>query len=188
MKALKKKLTIYLKIYKMLYKHIEEKAEEVLKNENFHTPGFDIFKLIKKLNIEVVPKQFNDDISGFLAINNGKVVISYNVNEGLERRRFTVAHELGHFFLHSKSQPLFVDKPPKIMYRNNASSTGEVLKEREANAFAAAILMPQSLIISEIDKLIENDASEIISKLAKKFKVSEQAMSFRLSNLGYYIG
>ncbi len=50
----------------MLYRHIEEKADEVLKNENFYTAGFDIFKLIKKLNIEVVPKNFSDDISGFL--------------------------------------------------------------------------------------------------------------------------
>ncbi|SHF82165.1 protein of unknown function [Flavobacterium fluvii] len=172
----------------MLYRHIEEKADEVLKNENFYTAGFDIFKFIKKLNIEVVPKKFSDDISGFLAINNGKVVISFNENEGKERKRFTVAHELGHFFLHSKNQPLFIDKTPKIMYRNNASSTGEVLIEREANAFAAALLMPQKLIIEEIDKLQENDASKIISKLADKFKVSEQAMSFRLSNLGYYIG
>jgi Zn-dependent peptidase ImmA (M78 family) len=172
----------------MLYRHIEEKADEVLKNENFYTAGFDIFKLIKKLNIEVVPKNFSDDISGFLAINNGKVVISYNENEGKERRRFTAAHELGHFFLHSKNQPLFIDKIPKIMYRNNASSTGEVLIEREANAFAAALLMPQSLIIEEMDKLKENDASKIISSLADIFKVSEQAMSFRLSNLGFYIG
>ena len=172
----------------MLYKHIEEKADEVLKNENFYTAGFDIFKLIKKLNIEVVPKKFSDNISGFLAINNGKVIISINENEVKERKRFTAAHELGHFFLHSKNQPLFIDKTPKIMYRNNASSTGEVLIEREANAFAAALLMPQNLIIAEMDKLQENEASKIIIKLADKFKVSEQAMSFRLSNLGYYIG
>lgn len=172
----------------MLYKHIEEKANEVLKKENFYTAGFDIFKLIKNINIEVVPKKFSDDISGFLAMNNGKTVISYNENEVKERIRFTVAHELGHFFLHSKNQPLFIDKTPKIMYRNNASTTGEVLIEREANAFAAALLMPQSLIIDEIEKLQKNDASEIISNLADTFEVSEQAMSFRLSNLGYYIG
>lgn len=74
------------------------------------------------------------------------------------------------------------------MYRNNASSTGEVLIEREANAFAAAILMPKELIAQEINKLLDGDALEIITKLSKKFGVSEQAMSFRLSNLGYYIG
>lgn len=173
----------------MLYKHIEEKAEEVLKREKLYKAGFDIFKLTKELNIEIVPKKLSNDISGFLAINNGKAIISFNENEKSEqRRRFTVAHELGHFFLHSKNQPLFIDKTPKIMFRNNASSTGEILKEREANAFAAAILMPQNLIVEEIENLIENDALEIITKLAEKFKVSEQAMSFRLSNLGFYIG
>lgn len=171
----------------MIFKHIEEKAESVLKQQGFYYVGFDIFKLIKKLDILLVPEEFESDISGLLAINNEKVIISYNKAEDSKRSRFTVAHELGHYFLHSKDQPFFIDKTPKIMYRNNASSTGEILKEREANAFAAAILMPQDLLSQELDKCVYG-GDAIIKELARDFKVSEQAMSFRLSNLGYYIG
>lgn len=171
----------------MIFKHIEEKAESVLKQQGFYYVGFDIFKLVKKLDIIVVSEEFESDISGLLAISNEKVIISYNKAEDNKRSRFTVAHELGHYFLHSKNQPFFIDKTPKIMYRNNASSTGEVLKEREANAFAAAILMPQELISKELANF-SFGADAIIKELAKVFKVSEQAMSFRLSNLGYYIG
>lgn len=171
----------------MIYKHIEEKAESVLKKEGFYYAGFDIFKLVKKLEIELIKKEFDNDISGLLAISNNKVIISYNKIEDPKRNRFTVAHELGHYFLHSNDQPFFINKTPKVMYRNNASSTGEVLKEREANAFAASILMPQELISQEIENC-SYGGEETIKQLAKTFKVSEQAMSFRLSNLGYYIG
>lgn len=171
----------------MIFKHIEEKAEVLLKENNFYSVGFDINKLIKKLNIELIEKSFENDISGLLAISNYKVVISCNINEDKKRQRFTKAHEIGHFVLHSKDQPLFIDKPPRVMYRNNASTTGEIYKEREANAFAAALLMPSGLISERIHNCIY-DGYRAVAELAKEFKVSEQAMSFRLSNLGYYVG
>jgi Zn-dependent peptidase ImmA (M78 family) len=171
----------------MIFKHIEEKAESVLKKHGFYHVGFDIFRLVKKLDIKLIKKEFESDISGLLAINNNEIIISVNKIEDKKRIRFTVAHELGHYFLHSKEQPFFIDKTPKIMYRNNASSTGEILKEREANAFAAAILMPHELIAQEL-KNSSYRGDTIIKKLAGDFQVSEQAMSFRLSNLGYYIG
>ncbi|WP_431243634.1 ImmA/IrrE family metallo-endopeptidase [Flavobacterium sp. P21] len=170
----------------MIYRHIEEKAKSILIEEGFYYPGFDIFKLVKNLNIELIKKEFESDISGLLAIQNNKVIISYNKLEDPKRHRFTVAHELGHYFLHSNNQPLFIDKTPKVMYRNNTSTTGEVLKEREANAFAAAILMPEELVVKALENCLVGGEA-IIRELARDFKVSEQAMSFRLSNLGYYI-
>lgn len=171
----------------MIFKHIEEKAELLLIESGFYQVGFDINKLVKKLKIELIKKQFENDISGLLAITQGKPLISVNSEEDPKRQRFTIAHELGHFVLHSKDQPFFIDKMPKVMYRNNASTTGEIQKEREANAFAAALLMPKDLVKDEINKCFYGgDAA--IRHLAKEFKVSEQAMSFRLSNLGYYIG
>lgn len=171
----------------IMFKHIEEKAESLLNEQGFYSAGFDISKLVKKLNIELIKRTFVDDISGLLAINNNKIVISYNESEDVKRQRFTIAHELGHYILHSKDQPFFIDKAPKVMYRNNASTTGDVYKEREANAFAAALLMPKALVDIEIQNCFyTGDAA--VKHLAKQFKVSEQAMSFRLSNLGYYMG
>lgn len=170
----------------MIFKYIEEKTEIILKENSFFTVGFDVQKLCKKIGIHVVGKKFEDDISGLFLISENTPVISYNSNEDSKRIRFTIAHELGHYILHSSEQPFFLDKSPKVMYRNTASSTGEFLKEREANAFAASLLMPSKLIESEIENL-PSDTGDIIKYLAKKFQVSEQAMSFRLSNLDYYI-
>lgn len=70
------------------------------------------------------------------------------------------------------------------MYRNTQSSTGELLKEREANSFAAALLMPRNLILMAIDNLTDDEQDDFVQSLARKFKVSESAMGVRLSNMG----
>ena len=171
----------------MIFKYIEERTENLLIENNFLKTGFDVSKLIKKLNVELVGKNFEGDVSGLFVMTDNKAVISFNKNEDPKRIRFTMAHELGHYILHSKEQPFFIDKSPKVMYRNAASTTGDVLKEREANAFAAALLMPKVLIDEEISNC-PTGTDDVIKHLAKNFKVSEQAMSFRMSNLGYYIG
>ncbi|MGJ8592203.1 MAG: ImmA/IrrE family metallo-endopeptidase [Aquaticitalea sp.] len=141
--------------------------------------------MAKKLKVELESTDFNDKVSGLFVMKHDTPYIAFNSNHSKKRRRFTIAHELGHFILHSKSKSLFVDKNKSVMYRNSDSSSGEFLKEREANAFAAALLMPRKLIEEEIKSI--ND-ERIINDLADKFDVSTQAISFRLSNLGYDFG
>lgn len=172
----------------MIFSYIEEKTESLLKEYNFFKAGFNIESLCKKLNIRVIAENFDDEISGLFVVSDKMPIISYNKNEidNPNRVRFTIAHELGHYILHSKEQPVFIDKQPKVMYRNVNSTTGELYKEREANAFAASLLMPRHLINEEINN-VPNSAEEAIKYLAKKFKVNEQAMSYRLANLGYDI-
>lgn len=169
---------------KFSYSYIEEKTEHILIEKCFFEAGFDVNKFARKCNVDIIAKDFDDDVSGLFVIFDGNPIISYNKKEGKERQRFTVAHELGHYFLHSDEKPLFVDKKPKILFRNSASSSGEIHQEREANAFAASLLMPRKLIEKELESLPE-ETIDIIKSLSKIFKVSEQAMSFRLSNLGY---
>lgn len=174
---------------KYSYNYIEQKAEEILIKNDLFKPGFDVKKLSKKLKVDVIAKKLDDDVSGLFVRIDDKPIISYNLldEKNKSRQRFTIAHELGHYILHSNRKPLFIDKTPKVMFRNSASSSGEQLQEREANHFAAALLMPKKLLQSEINAVPESLESPI-NYLAKKFKVSEQAMTFRLANLGYDIG
>lgn len=169
----------------MIFNYIEEKSLKILNEFDLLKYPINVNKLAKKLGVGVEASNFNDEVSGLFVIKDDKPFIAYNLNQSKKRRRFTIAHELGHYILHSKSKSLFIDKNKSVMYRNSESSTGEILKEREANAFAAALLMPIPLIASEIKKLKGDD---IVEELAKKFNVSTQAMSFRLSNLGYDFG
>ncbi|ELY2017908.1 ImmA/IrrE family metallo-endopeptidase [Flavobacterium psychrophilum] len=168
------------------FNYLEEKAEELLVKHDLFMAGFNVKKLAKLLKINLKEEILSDDVSGFFVMTDTDNIITYNKNNGKERQRFTIAHEIGHFILHSKEQPIFIDKTPSVMYRNNSSSTGEDFKEREANAFAASLLMPKKLIEQEILN-VPNDFDKAISSLAKIFGVSQQAISFRLSNLGYGI-
>ncbi|MEA2578351.1 MAG: hypothetical protein QOD78_1939, partial [Chloroflexota bacterium] len=61
-------------------------------------------------------------------------------------------------------------------------------KERDANAFAAELLMPEQEILDAVrqDGLdITDDAA--MKRAAKRFGVSVQALGFRLANLGVSI-
>lgn len=175
----------------MILKYIEDKAEDILKKHDFLDPGFDIEELIKKMNIKLIAKEFDEDISGLFFIKDGIPVITFNCKENERRIRFTIAHELGHYILHSNEQKIFLDKKQKqVLYRNSVSSSGEYHKEREANSFAAALLMPKILIedkMKDIEIYEFNELESLIEKMANDFQVSTQAMSFRLSNLGYDI-
>ena len=150
-------------------------------------PPVDVERIAVENGIEVVNKILEDETSGFLlnSPDNDHVIICVNRSHHPNRQRFTIAHELGHFFLHSQHEPLFVDNAG-YHFRDAVSSAGTHKTEREANAFAAALLMPQRFLERDIEE-IEGSyiRDEDIAELASKYKVSEQAMTVRLVSLRY---
>ena len=91
-----------------------------------------------------------------------------------ERRRFTIAHELGHFILHRTSQPSFLcDKESVYSGIDNLKQI-----EREADDFASNLLMPGDMLRDRIaGKCIDFN---LIGTLAKEFGVSLESMSIRI--------
>lgn len=89
------------------------------------------------------------------------------------RRRFTVGHEVGHWICHSAS-----GSAAKRFCREVGVARGKGI-EREANTFAAELLMPRQLVVREAERLQLN-----VLALAKLFEVSRPAMQLRLSLLG----
>jgi Zn-dependent peptidase ImmA (M78 family) len=165
-------------------KIIENQTLEILNELGISKLPIPIKQIAKERGIQIKPYKFDDDVSGLLLLQNGNAIIGYDPLESSVRQRFTIAHEFGHFILHSKVSGLFVDKIFKVHFRDSESSTGENKKEKEANAFAAAILMPRNLLVNEINKSDYDLADDsFLKELAKKFNVSTQAMSFRISNL-----
>lgn len=63
----------------------------------------------------------------------------------------------------------------------------EEQKEREANAFALAILMPKEMFLKELMKMKSMEDDLIIKKLAKKFQVPKTAVVLRITMLGKVI-
>ena len=170
---------------------IRAKVEALLNESNITEPVVNVETIAKKHGIEVLQQPFDEpELSGFLARQpRRRAVIGINSNQSPGRRRFTMAHELGHYFLHGEQgqQEVHVDhtKDLQIKLRGPASSTGTDEEEVEANLFAAELLMPTRFLEKDFAAGIEfEDDDAAVAKLAKRYGVSTQAMSIRLGNLG----
>lgn len=141
----------------------------------------------------VVPYELGEEVSGVLVVEGNKGTIGYNNSNSRVRQRFTIAHELGHLMQHvdfnNNPKEFFVDKDFIVKFRSDKKySPREITQEREANAFAAAILMPQKFIMDELKKSKYRGLNEnsLIEHLARVFEVSVPAMTYRLSDLNIY--
>lgn len=137
----------------------------------------DIEAILKRHGIHLVMREASTDLAGMLLVDEDQAIIAVNEGHPEVRRRFTLAHELGHFLLHR--QP-----GSAIFHRDEKSSEGTDRTEIDANAFAAELLMPAEEVRHYAVQLhIDLLADEELYKLSKKFKVSPQAMSIRLQQL-----
>lgn len=160
---------------------IEEIANSVLLQNKLlpkNNYEVDVYKLAEKLSIRIHEKSLgNERVSGLLIIKDGKIAIGVDSDQGLQRKRFTIAHELGHYFLHRSLKSTFVDE---VFTRSGTSNQ----IEREANAFAASLLMPKVLVLKAIENIEKNKIDdETIVSLSKSFNVSGISMTYRLVNL-----
>jgi Zn-dependent peptidase ImmA (M78 family) len=117
-------------------------------------------------------------------------IITINSNIDLEaRKRFTTAHELGHYEMHRKISPLFTDTEENLLHWYQEDS-----HEKEANEFAAEFLMPSELFYAEAKRACGNDRREIrengvnipqvIDHLSAKFQISQTAALLRFAKRG----
>jgi Zn-dependent peptidase ImmA (M78 family) len=167
----------------MTYSEIEKKAFDIIKE--YHGVPFgakkydvDVNRLAQAYGIDIHKRKLGGEISGLLVIKDGRASIGLESDQSSERMRFTIAHELGHYFLHRSLKSTFVDE---VFARSGTSNR----LEREANAFAAALLMPEELINDAIKEVVGSRPirDEEIAELAKRFKVSSVSMTYRLVNL-----
>jgi len=122
-----------------------------------------------------------DGLSGEIRkIGEEDYQISTQSNEHYYRKRFTMAHELGHFLLHKDKIGNGVNDTPA--YRTsekddlfNTNITQE--NETEANAFAAALLMPKGAIEYYVGE------KKSLKEMSTIFQVSERALEIRIKNL-----
>jgi Zn-dependent peptidase ImmA (M78 family) len=161
----------------MINEKIEREAERLLSQLDMTavpTPIEDVADLLG-LRISRAPSV---EFSGLLLRKDGMALIGVNSSEAPARQRFTIAHEIGHFILHPQKDA-FVD------FRKTLSS-GDARdpRERQADMFAAAILMPRRALLKDFRKLAGDvDRASITKTLSRRYSVSEEAMRFRLINL-----
>lgn len=158
-----------------------KKARELYSKVNHLFPydytDLDIVLQYLELNAYLYdPKDFkhDEDLYQFLINASGYLVkdeknIYVNKLEHPVRQRFTIAHEIGHYYLNHKNTG--------VLMRDEKSSLGTRKEEIEANAFAAELLMPEQLF----SKYYYLGLSE--EELAFKFGVSMEAVRNRIDNL-----
>ena len=135
----------------------------------------DIYAMADELGCEVFTATMPKDRSGAISHKDGKFRIHISNVDSENRQRFTCAHELAHFLLHSdivREKPLYEN----TLLRGTMSNPQEV----EANALAADLLMPFDVLHPVVETRKYG-----INELAKKFGVTRAAMLVRLGIPGY---
>ncbi len=193
----------YTKMNEKRKREIEILANKVLdKYDITENPPYYFERIFKGENIEVNSfDKWDNELCGKLTYINGKPIIWYNAKHTQEMINFTLAHELGHYFLKhlSNAKPEYICIERDLQRMNDAENPAEV----EANHFAACLLMPLFLLKPQFEKILEllqrstdyiyvnkesynlNDYFYCINRLKFHFRVSQTAIRFRLINLGW---
>jgi Zn-dependent peptidase ImmA (M78 family)/DNA-binding XRE family transcriptional regulator len=153
-------------------------ANELLEKAQVFKPAVDADAIAAACGVIVIYAKFPDSLSGLVFEYEEAAVIGINSRHHVNRRRFSLAHELGHYLLghhrdgHAYEERFHIDTadgtPPGYNWR----------AERAANDFAAELLMPRRLISRALRK------TEDPERLSAMFEVSSLAMGYRLVDLG----
>lgn len=161
---------------------IERKALELLCKLNAESRPIDVMRIANALGISVFEASFeNDSISGLIRKEADGVKIYYNRAHNFRRIRFTIAHEIGHYVLGhlDKVRNQQIDDFALNMFRRADGVGGKDYQmEVDANKFAAALLMPEKLVVQSWQ-----ETGGDIEKMAEQFRVSCSAMGYRVDHL-----
>lgn len=138
-------------------------------------------------------------LAGFLFANAKGGYILVNADDSLPRRRFTAAHEMGHYLLHflprlqatrDVETYLVQDDNDETVREEDKSDDDKALSlpamERQANLFAAELLMPVALMRAARDRYaarFQTPSRFLEHHLARDLLVSRDAMRWRLRSL-----
>lgn len=166
--------------------YINDLAQQVIISYSISIPITNIDEIVHKIGGTIEEKINFDDLCDGTIIKDGnnsfRIAISPFQNE--QRRSFTIAHELGHLFLHMgfRTNLKLWENQKKAIYRRFGSSA----QEYQANEFAASLLMPKDMYW-RILKQNAVDNRVDIAKIARYFNVSQAAAINRGKFLGYLV-
>jgi len=142
-------------------KRAESAAARLLASHAFTGPPVDPEAIARAEGVLVVRRRFEDaDVSGMLFRDSNHHIIGVNSAHPVQRQRFTIAHELGHH----------------VMGHDSCGSVD--LQERQANVFAAELLIPLPLLRHALTKI------RGLGALSQLFLVSKEAMQYKLNEHG----
>lgn len=164
------------------------RALELLRTYNIQQPPVAVEAIAEAEGIRVIYEELEDRISGLLVQKGDAAVIGINALHHPNRQRFTIAHELGHYHLHSPGPTVYVDGA-MVHFRGEDLHAPATPTEIEANTFAATLLMPDEFLRRDLQgRAIDAMDEAAFRRLAQRYKVSQQALTIRLMELGLLQG
>ncbi len=191
-----------------------EKIDKIAQEKvglKFHSPALNFEEFLSNTketkNIKINSSiELPDKVLASIQMNPTKINISNALDSESSIWRFTLAHELGHYFLHRELIENYIqnhqDESEQSWSNTNQLSFNPRL-ETQANMFAAAILMPKELVEHKLKQFFKEKSIHkgflyldyqpvnkhfivpFLRELSSDFKVSLTALKIRLINLGY---
>ncbi len=130
--------------------------------------------IIREIGLPLSYEPMHDNISGYIERRDGGYRIVVNSNHATTRQRFTAAHELGHYIYHRDllGEGVGDNRAYRTEGTDRPNANIRPIHERQANSFAANVLMPRHRLVAVTD--------ETTAVLAARFGVSQAAMKIRL--------
>lgn len=156
----------------------KNKAKEILAEIGFdEITDMDISELVHGFDITYMSEPLENS-DGKIIRGENHTIIKVNSNiPHKEKHRFTVAHELGHFFLHEKLEA-HDENAGTLSWYNIEHHAQRGIQEYEANDFASELLMPEKLFKEFVaGKMF---SPKLIKDLSTRFKTSITSVVFRM--------
>jgi len=167
-----------------------EQAEEILRVAGLTDPPVDPFVIAarEKRRLKLIVDDFKNRFDGqleysneirrFLCFLNSKYDRNLAPGAHHPRTRFSLAHELAHYYLDPHAGYLIAGGKP---HGSRGEFERDAVAEREADAFAAAMLMPSTSFGPDLNA--EQPSLRLMSELASKFQTSLTSTLFRAVQL-----
>ncbi|MCY8121826.1 ImmA/IrrE family metallo-endopeptidase [Bacillus spizizenii] len=149
---------------------VYKQYKNIIKNPlTFRADGF-VMQILYSEGIYVDSHAFSSDLCGLFHVDEYEKTIVFNSNQPVERRNFTLGHELGHYFIHSEMQSQFTDRTKDLV--DNSIKPFEI----QANVFASYTLLPKDVLEEMLN------AKYSFHRIKKVVKISKEALFWRLVN------
>jgi hypothetical protein len=170
---------------------IEAEATRIWRETGQVKPPVDTQHIIRHYRINRIPSpHLEDDIEAEFDLRAEPYTLVINTKDrGHHRIRFTEAHEIGHYALHRYHLEGLFHRG--IVHRESKATVVDALNagsllapmEIEANAFAAALLMPKEHFSTHIKEFLSRDCGKFREHLQEQYCVSQRACELRVNRL-----
>ena len=161
------------------------RAKKLLSDIGFdEITALDVEILVSGLGATLVEEPM-PNADGKIVRGKSKTLIKVNSEIPYEsKRRFTIAHEIGHYLLHDKLEVHNENSNTLNWFNNAENQLVRGIQEYEANDFASELLMPEKLFRKEIEGKVFSP--DVLFYLSERFETSITSTIFRVLDLNIH--